>query len=67
VIILKARKPEPGKTPRPGKTLGVRFSGEQVEALQKISAREYRSISGLIKLALSEYAKAKGYSDWPEA
>jgi predicted DNA-binding protein len=65
VVLLKEKKP--AKPKREGKTIGIRFSQKQVEALEKISARDYRTVSGLVKVAITEYCKARNISDWPEA
>ena len=58
------------KTAKPkglGKTIGIRFSAEQVAALEKIAAKDYRSMSGLVKVAIAEYCNKRNFSDWPEA
>lgn len=59
-------KPEKAK-PSETRNVQVRFSAEEGEALELFAKREYRNTSSLVRAALAEYAKARGFKDWPEA
>ena len=64
--LAKSKPEKPEKKPSgQSKNVGVRFTPAEVEALEAIAAKEYRSISGLVRLAVAEFCKSKGFAEWP--